>query len=191
MTWLTVTQLDVMADAIAGVLSTGTLIPYVAPARPFLLGTASTFGIRAGYHARETVDARAEPDDAIHRHLRDLTAQLAVALAPHAVVLADRQLECAADPSALLHEWRDAGVVVISATLREFGLAGDHRGPPDHPGRYREWTFPELQAVLDANGVEPLFGGTLPAPDDAGATIGVMIACPHTPAVRVSMPLTT
>lgn len=194
MTWLTAAQLDAMADAIAAALSPTALMPYIPPARPFGIGTADTFGIRAEYRSREAVVdvGGGTPNDdgviadATHRRLVALTTQLAAALAPHTVRLCDRTLERTAHPALVVAEARGATVVLVSATLRDFDAAGDHAGPPDHPARYREWTLPELQAGLDAHGVEPLFGGVLPDPDEAGATIGVIIACAHTPAVRAA-----
>lgn len=97
------------------------------------------------------------------------------ALRDTVVVCADA-LSDVADPTAMLTALaeiqRQAAVLVISVPLREFTMTIDDVGPPTRPGRVREWAFPEAQALLDAAGLDAVFGGLVPetAANVAGQT---------------------
>lgn len=93
-----------------------------------------------------------------------------------AVVVCADALAHVANPTALVallsEIQRVASVLVISVPLREFTLTIDDVGPPTRIDRVREWAFPEVQALLDAAGLDVVFGGLIPetAADVRGQT---------------------
>jgi hypothetical protein len=66
--------------------------------------------------------------------------------------------------------------------LRALSSDVDDLGPPRDSAFAREWTFPELQAGLDAFGLEPLFGGL--APTASEPSIGVFVVDTRTRTAR-------
>ena len=103
-----------------------------------------------------------------------------------AVVVCVDALSQLGDPTPLLallaRIQRDAAVVVISVPLRQFTLTQDDFGPPTRRDRVREWTVPEMQALLDSAGLDAVFGGLVPemAANSAAQTgVFVLIRHPH------------
>jgi hypothetical protein len=188
-----------LLDRIASAITPALLQPYRVPQRPFALGTASTFFIRAGYVSRDDVvvaasdttmmQTRTHTHTHTHTHTRDDGAVHSSALAlaealAHAlgtsVPLSDCRLVTFADPTDELSRLRDllrvAPAAVLTVPLRALTETGDDTGPPANPAHYREWSFPELQALVDAHGIDAAFGGVLPASaDDQSATIGALV----------------
>jgi hypothetical protein len=196
---LTRAQLDAMAVAIGSDI----LTPYIPPARPFLVGGQESIGIRDDYRVRtlEGIEPGDVRPDAAPAALRHLASRIADAISgslrvvdtlpiaeptPTAgdspVVLFADLLQRLPDPAqaleALGRSWRTAAVLIVSTPLRALTTGPDDLGPPENPAFSRQWTFPELQAGLDAWGFEPLFGGVLHAHLD----IGVVVASARTPA---------
>ncbi len=83
-----------------------------------------------------------------------------------AVLLSDCQLHHVADPVALLrrlvNDLREVPILVVSVPLREYTDQVDDAGPPANPVHLREWAFPEIHALLDAVGLDVVFGGLAP-----------------------------
>ena len=124
---------------------------------------------------------------------------------PHdAVIVCADTLQRLDNPTALLEALASAleraAVAVVAVPLRPLGANTDDLGPPRNPAFARQWNFPELQAGLDAFGLEPLFGGL--APSDAAtdatidttaapAAIGIMIVARRTARARFAIPRPT
>lgn len=195
---LTLAQLDAIAVAIG----TDVLEPYIPPARPLLVGGHATLGIRDDYRVRtlEGIDPGDVRPDAAPAVLLQMASRIAEGISgslrvvdtraiaepdPSAgemsVVLFADLLQRLPDPAraldALRHSWQTAAVLIVSTPLRALTTGPDDVGPPENPAFSRQWTYPELQAGLDAWGFEPLFGGVL----HAHLGIGVVIASARTP----------
>ncbi len=195
---MSTTEAYAVLDVIAEALTPALLMPFPVPQRPFLLGTAGTFFIRAGYMTRQA--ERMRPAGALHsaigpeapEALPPALQQLvqAVATALHAEVQVDvdwSRPECIAiekaaaaaslivchdalqraiDPTPMLTRLRqileDAPAALLSVPLRALSPDADDLGPPAAPAHVREWTFPELQALLDSAGLDAALGGIVP-----------------------------
>jgi hypothetical protein len=207
-------------NAIATALGDDVLSPYRPPARPFTVGTRERYGIRHEYRAQTPTEpgaahtprgvqrvaehvARAlgrSPvldlsmlvSDPLHPDSSTITS----ATARDAVVVCADMLQRSLAPDALLQYLVDlldhAAVAIIAVPLRAIAITADDLGPPRNAAHAREWTFPELQAGLDAWGLEPLFGGVLPTTSDnpsqldAPPIIGVIIVSTRTDTARAS-----
>ncbi len=201
-------------DAIASAIDFQTILPFTPPARPFTVGTMETFGIRREYRAQSPIaslapEGRPEVQRLAERLARALSPATVVDIAPlvpsissatptqlsvdnisDAVLLCVDVLQRVEDPAPIL-AWlvsalAQAVVAVIAVPLRPMLRDSDDLGPPRDAAFAREWNFPELQAGLDAAGLEPLFGGVLP--DDSGRSdaIGVVIVTTRTPTARAN-----
>lgn len=193
-------------NRIAQSITSDLLTPYRAPARPFPIGTTATFCIRPDYRAQAPIDS-SRPEvsaDAMRlaNHIANALATTTVNVSTdgtvsfegNAVELRDTVMVCGDalprlhDPTALLRVvhrlLQDAALVVISLPLRPLTADADDLGPPRVPAHAREWTFPELQACLDAYGIEPLFGGVLP--DGVGVIVASARMATAAPWVRVA-----
>lgn len=180
--------MDPMLDDIAAVLTTDVLTPFVVPARPMLLGSRAAYCIRPGYIAREaTLRAAGEPVRAhLHPTVLSIVERLTQSFGADRVRTSHGELPSHAIPHVLVRDLAaslGAGdVLVLSTTVRTLDTLSDHPGPPDDPAHYREWTFPELHAFLDAEGLNVAFGGLAvadSAPDSAAGAASdtaVMIA---------------
>ncbi|MEQ1690716.1 MAG: hypothetical protein ABMA00_05485 [Gemmatimonas sp.] len=193
-------------NRIAQSITSDLLTPYHAPARPFPIGTTATFCVRPDYRA-QVPDGSSRPEvsaDAtrLARHIAhalgtttvNVSADGTASFEGDVVELRDTVIVCGDtlqrlhDPTALLREMhrllRDAALVVISLPLRPLTADADDLGPPRVPAHAREWTFPELQACIDAYGIEPLFGGMLP--DGVGVIVASARMATAAPSVRAA-----
>lgn len=171
-------------DAVAAALMPNVILPFDVPRRPFQLGAPDGYCIRPDYVSRDgpclgsdTCASRA----GAHIGAHSIEARLVGVMGRERVVASHGEIERHADPAALVDRLArrldEASVLVLSTALRSFTMTGDDPGPPVNPAHLREWTFPELQAFLDAMGLDVLFGGVCAGDSDASTgEIGVIIA---------------
>ena len=175
-------------DLVAAVLTPDVIVPYEVPVRTIPLGTRESFGIRGGYLSREFASgaSRVGAPAPAPASVQVIVQRLAHTFGADRVHTSVDTLGAHPAPDVLVREMAheiDANALLVIATpVRAFAAAFDHPGPPDDASRLREWTFPELHAFLDGEGLDVVFGGIAAAA--AGERCGetaVLIAAGRVP----------
>lgn len=180
-------------DVIAASLTPDALAPFSVPIRTIPLGHRDTFCIRTGYLSRDVVDGAPERTlEAMPRSVGLIVQRLTASFGSDRVRTSLDALCAAVAPDVLVRELAEAlsagQLLVIATPVRALSKVFDHPGPPEDASRRREWTFPELQAFLDAEGLDVVFGGIAvrsagEQPDATGET-AVMVATGRAPSHR-------
>lgn len=173
-------------DTIAAALTPDVIVPFEAPARPMLLGGRDTYCIRPGYIARnaDETSQHVTAHPGAHSGVDAIIERLSDSFGADRVRTSIDVLSRHSAPALLVRDLAASlganDVLVLSTRVRALNKVFDHPGPPDDPSHYREWTFPELHAFLDAEGLDVVFGGLAVgqpvAMADSSAGTAVMIA---------------
>lgn len=168
-------------DVIASLLTPDVLRPFDVPRRPFLLGPRARFCIRLGYVSRSAADIASDAvPAAMPVSVGVVVDRLVASFGADRVDTLIGVLARHPQPDVLLStiaaSLGDARVLVVATPVRALTMAGDHPGPPTDVTSLREWTFPELQAFLDAEGLDVVFGGiAVREPEESGGDVSLMI----------------
>lgn len=175
---------EAMLDVVAATLTPDVIVPFEVPARPIQLGRREVYCIRSGYVAREAVTQsdRANTHPGVQAIVLRLVESFGADRVRTSLDELSRQESPASFLRALAVSLRDDDVLLISTSVRALTMVFDQPGPPDDPTHYREWTFPELHAFLDAEGVDVVFGGmAVPVASDSSSGMAVMVGISHRP----------
>lgn len=168
-------------DTIASLLTPDVMRPFDVPRRPFLLGPRARYCIRPGYVSRKVSDMSSESTPvAMPASVDVVVDRLVTSFGADRVDTLLGVLARHPQPDVLLAaiatSLGEARVLVVATPVRALSMAGDHPGPPTDPTLLREWTFPELQAFLDAEGLDVVFGGIAARePGETGGDMSLMI----------------